>query len=420
MTATHFDVIIVADFRFQGGTSSAVAAEIAALKRGGHSVALYQMNAPMLTSLHRWNERIQALVEESDVVVLPAETVAKCNVLLIHSPWLFVEATRKRPQIKAALRILIAHHAPTNANGRLNYDPFVVHRHATRCFGGPIVWAPISPVCRATFDRAGMTQPRLRDDWTNVVDVDEWGDARSRLIADQPIVGRHSRPQINKWPATREDMLKAYPADADISVKLLGAGPEVRRLIEPVPQNWTVLDFNEVPVRQFLGEIDFFVYYHHPDLVETFGLTIAEAAAAGCVVITHPYLEATFGKAALYSPPDQAPELVRAIARDQRRYATLSAQGRESIRLLCGPDGYLTRFRRLLAASKDPEGFGDLVVGPETTLWFKIRGCPKRSAYWWRHRLIPRVQALRERKFARRFARKIKKIRNAVHHADLK
>lgn len=412
MAKPSFDVIIVADFRFPGGTSSAVAAEVRALHQGSHNVALYQMNAPILTGLAPWNDRVMALVKDGDAVVLPADAEASCHVLLIHSPWLFVEAPAQRLRITSSLTILVTHHAPTDARGRLNYDPSIVDRHASEYFSGPILWAPISPVCRDSFDSAGMTQPRLRDDWTNVVVVDDWGKAREGLAGDRPVIGRHSRPQLNKWPATRADVLAAYPVDPEIEVRLLGVGEEARALMNPLPESWTVWGFNEIPVKDFLAGIDFFVYFHNPDLVETFGLTIAEAAGAGCVVITHPYLEKTFGKAALYCAPEAAPTLVRSIVQDPKRFAELSAQGRKAIQDLCGPDGYLRRFRRLLTASQNPSLLNDLIVQPKWASGLWLRSCAKRSAYWYRNRFLPGCGQLLQRKAVKR---PLRKIRKALH-----
>ncbi len=203
MTKPNFDVIIVADFRFPGGTSSAVAAEIRALHEGGFGVALYQVNSPILTGLRKWNGRICARVAAGDAKVLRPGDAASCGVLLAHSPWLFTQPQPKQPQIEAGLRVLIAHHTPTDARGRLNYDPKVVDRNACRAFGSPFYWAPISPVCRASFDDAGMIEPRLRFDWANIVFVDDWGSARSGLLGDRPVLGRHSRPQLDKWAASR-------------------------------------------------------------------------------------------------------------------------------------------------------------------------------------------------------------------------
>ena len=65
MTIDTFDVVIVGDFRFPGGTSTAIAAEIRALRFGSHTVGLYQMNAPILQSLTDWNSRITAFIDSA-------------------------------------------------------------------------------------------------------------------------------------------------------------------------------------------------------------------------------------------------------------------------------------------------------------------------------------------------------------------
>lgn len=407
MTKLSFDVIIVADFRYPGGTSSAVAAEVRALRRGGHSVALIQVYSPILRGARQWNDRIQALVESGYALVLDSGLAASCHLLLLHSPWLFKEPQAKPPWIESGLRILVTHHTPTDANGRLNYDPVLVDRYASEAFGGALCWAPISPVCRDSFDEAGMTQPRLRDDWTNVVFVEDWGQARRGLLGERPVVGRHSRPQLEKWPASRAELLAAYPDDME--VRLLGVGDQVRALMEPFPDRWHIWDFNAVPVADFLAGIDFFIYFHHPGLIESFGLTIAEAAAAGCIVITHPYLQKTFGKAALYCLPEQAPALVRSIAEDPRRFTELSAQGRKAVDDQFGPEGYLRRLRRLLAAAQDPALLKELVVQPEGRRGLWLRNYAKRCVYWSRNGISPRWQKVLQNKAVRRPVRKIKK-----------
>lgn len=407
MTRSNFDVIIVADFRFPGGTSSAVAAEIRALHEGGFSVALFQANSPILERTRQWNDIVLARVDAGQAAVLRPGEPAACDVLLAHSPWLFTRPQPEQPQIEAALRVLIAHHTPTDATGRLNYDPELVSGNACRAFGSPFYWAPISPVCRDSFETAGMTQPRLRFDWANVVFVDDWGHARPGLLGDPPVIGRHSRPQLDKWGASRAEVLAPYPEEME--VRLLGAGEKVRALIEPAPENWTVSDFGAMPVKDFLSGLDFFVYFHHPQWVETFGLTIAEAAAAGCVVVTHPYLERTFGKAALYCLPEEAPRLIGAIAEDSRQFAEQSALGRAVIDNRFGPKAYRDRFERLLAASRDPSLLNGIVSQPKRDAKLWLRGLGKRSAYWSRNGVSPKLQSVLQSKAVRRPVRKVKK-----------
>jgi hypothetical protein len=323
---------------------------------------------------------------------------------------LFAQRQANRLRIESELRILVTHHSPTDATGRLNYDPETVDRYAAEALGGRPVWAPISPVCRDTFAVAGMTQPRLREDWSNVVFVDDWGKTRAAFVSDYPVVGRHSRPQLEKWPTSRADTIMAYPDDME--VRLLGVGDQARALLSPLPANWKFWEFNELSVRDFLAGIDFFVYFHNPTWIETFGLTVAEAASAGCVAITHPYLERTFGEAALYCEPEEAPALIRSILQDPGRFARLSARGREQIDKRFGPGKYLRRFARLLEASENPKLLNELIVRPEpaSNLWF--RKSVKRSAYWWRNGGSPQWQRMLQSKAVRRTVRKFKKALN--------
>ena len=62
------------------------------------------------------------------------------------------------------------------------------------------------------------------------------------------------------------------------SAQALLAKPEL-------PANWLVYDYDEVSVRSFLFQIDFYVYFPHPRMIEAFGRAILEALASGCVVI---------------------------------------------------------------------------------------------------------------------------------------
>ena len=110
------------------------------------------------------------------------------------------------------------------------------------------------------------------------------------LIGERPVIGRHSRPRNDKWPATRDALFEVFPNGGDIQVRLMGLSEKMKGLIGECPSNWQTMETDEIPVREFLSAIDFFVYFHHPDWLEAYGRTVGEAAAAGCVVVLPPYL----------------------------------------------------------------------------------------------------------------------------------
>src|SRR5690606_29593155 len=66
------------------------------------------------------------------------------------------------------------------------------------------------------------------------------------------------------------------------------------------PAGWTVYKTDELPVKDFLWSLDYFVFYQHPAAVEAFGRAILEALASGTVVILPPKFERQFGGAAIY------------------------------------------------------------------------------------------------------------------------
>jgi hypothetical protein len=358
----RFDVLILGDLRFPGGTSAAIAHELRALRSAGYSVGLYHVESAYLRKKTDWQKEIVAELHHGAAEVIPADGKAEGKVLFVHSPWVLPKMAPT--QLSAPIRILVAHHPPVDARGRLYYDPWLVQRHARTAFGKNLIWAPISPVCRDAFDAAGLTFPRLRMDWTNLLFVDDWGAARSGLIGDVPIIGRHSRPRTVKWPNTREALLQIYPNGGDITVKLMGLSDGVKKMLHETPRNWQILETDEIPVAEFLKGLDFFVYFHHPDWLEAFGRTIAEAVAAGCVVIVPPYFRRTFGDACLYCEPGDALALVRAISADPHRFAELSSRGRCMIDERFGPNSYLARLEQLMRAADGRLSIDEIVEYP--------------------------------------------------------
>jgi hypothetical protein len=352
MTMAGFDALIVSDFRFPGGTSNAIAHEIRALSGADYSVGLVQIDSAIWRSPPPWHQDLKDLVESGAAVVVdPAERLS-CSLLFLHNPLVFKSAPKSRFRIEAGLRVMVAHHPPCDARGHLNYDPWRTDRIARGYFGGEFVWAPISPACRASFQRAGATLPLLKEDWTNLLFVDDWGHEREAPRSNRPVIGRHSRPQAEKWPASRAKVLEVYPDDPAVDVRLLGVGKDLRRLVSPMPKNWTTFGFNEVDTKEFLHSIDFFVYFHHPNLVEAFGRCPAEAAASGAVVILPPHFRDTFAEAAVYCEPHQAMATVTKLFKDNDKYRAQSAQGRTVIDGLYGPERFLARIHRLLYTTK--------------------------------------------------------------------
>ncbi len=324
-----FDIVFAGDFSLLGGTSSAIATEVAILANAGYSVGLLSLDGssePTETT----SSVIKTCVDNSSAKWISKS--AACNLLTIHNPMVF-DATKIRPHnISSRHRIMVAHHVPLNPDKRLNYDPWQIDRLIRERFGGPAIWAPVSRICREQFAEIKFDLPLLSRDWRNIIDVTNWGSPRLGPLRENLVIGRHSRSGPDKWPASKSEVLLCYPPMAPFEVHFLGAGNHLRTLVGGIPNNWKIFDFGEVEPKTFLRAIDFFVYFHHPQTIESFGRAAAEAAASGCVLVLPKYLQRTFQNGAIYCDPPDVANVVRGLHSDRESYARQSKAGYEFVR----------------------------------------------------------------------------------------
>jgi len=149
--------------------------------------------------------------------------------------------------------------------------------------------------------------------WTNICAFDQ------TPPTDQPADrrGRHSRPGFEKFPG-RAVMDATFPAHADHNA-ILGGDIFVE---DNPPSHWTLYKFREMPVDHFLEGIDFFVYFTNPNWRESFGRVIAEAIAAGKVVLTDALTAKTFGAGLIGVEPDTVDACIQRHVSNPARYAT--------------------------------------------------------------------------------------------------
>jgi UDP:flavonoid glycosyltransferase YjiC (YdhE family) len=347
------DVAIIGDFRFPGGTSSSIAHEIRALRQGGYSVGLVPVRAPILKRDRPIHPLIQTAIDRGDARLMADGGTLEARLGLFENPQVFTDLPSRLPRLSLGEKLLVVHHPALDARDAPWYDPAVVHGVCETIGGDGLLWAPISPVCRANARRAKLPFPLLDEDWLNIFFAEDWRSDRSHPAGERPVIGRHSRPEWHKWPATRAELLTVCPDDPAIDVRLLGIGDHVKRLVGEWPANWNTREFGAVDPAEFLRSIDFFVYFHHPEWVEAFGRTVAEAIASGAVAILPEHFRATFGEAALYRAPEEVVPTVREFYADWEQYRLQSGLGMRLIERRFGPKPYLDRVGRLIGNATD-------------------------------------------------------------------
>jgi hypothetical protein len=350
MNAVYYDIVVVGDFRYPGGTSTAIAEELLAQSAAGYRTGLIALKGPVLRFPHPFHPKIRAAIDDGLVDWLDPAMRVRAGLAIAHHPGLFTLPPRRGLALEADARLLIAHHPPADAAGEAAYDVLEVDAHLQDMLGGPVTWAPIGPVVRAQLAALEPGPALLEQDWHNVLDVEPWGAPRAEFCGRRLVIGRHSRPDPLKWPDDRARILQVYPDDPELQVKILGGGAFLHALVGPYPRNWQVWPFNAMPPERFLQQLDLFVYYHHSRWVEAFGRTILEAMASGAPAILPPAMAPLFGDAARYAEPAGAVELARALHGDLRAFREQSARGHAAVRERFSHAVHQARLRALIGA----------------------------------------------------------------------
>lgn len=332
----HFDVIHASDFRMVGGSTRSSVEEMKCAERNGIGFAMFQMSRYDFATTKTMFNVMQPELDMRRLEVLGYGEAATCDLLILRYPPVLQHPQRYLPKIEAGEVKVIVNQTPMSdygPGGDVRFTFEACARNLRAQFGTDATWHPIGPLVRDALNAHhadALHHIELSDeDWHNIIDIAGWDRGpRARGPADRLRIGRHSRDAAVKWPATREDVLAAYPASDDVEVHVLGGAKSPGKLIGGVPGNWTVHGFGTVHPRDFLAGLDVFVYFAHPDWVESFGRTIIEAMAVGLPVILPEVYRPLFGEAALYATPGTAVALARALHADPARYDAQVARAR--------------------------------------------------------------------------------------------
>jgi glycosyltransferase involved in cell wall biosynthesis len=324
----HFDVILASDFRLDGGSTVSNLEEIRAQRRFGLRTGLIQMYRYDFTPFKHIVEAVRAELHGDSTQMLVYGERVSCDLLIVRYPPVLQEAQRYLPAVEAASVKVIANQTPMS-----DYGPMPVRRyHFANCeanlhawLGKQARWHPIGPLVRSAIldhHREEIDAIDLdENDWFNIIDLDGWRRRRPRCRDGIIRIGRHSRSHLVKWPGDGDTLRDVYPDDPEFEIHVLGGADAPRELLGGLPANWRVWEFGERQPKDFLAEIDVFVYFTHEDWVESFGRVILEAMAVGVPAVVAPVYRPLFGDAALYAQPRDVKAIVRELMADADAYA---------------------------------------------------------------------------------------------------
>ncbi|MEY8800929.1 glycosyltransferase family 2 protein [Leisingera sp. XS_AS12] len=327
-----FDVLVVADGRFSGGSTAALVADVTGLAGLGLKIGLmFVRSAYLHDSRDPMNPAALSLCELDGVTRLPPGAAAQAPLAFLHHPLVFFHGIEEQARLSAERAVIVAHHAPFRNDGSLEYDPVAAAWRARRSLGlASSPWfAPVSGTVRR---QLASFAPLLRlssEDWPNVFDPQSFPAQRPLLQGKHITIGRHGRADALKFPATGSEIDASLPTGAGVVVRVLGCPTDVLAAKGAHPERWEVLEFGAEPVADFLNSLDVFVYHYHPTLTEAFGRTAVEAAFCGRICLLDHRLEATFGSMAEYCRPEDTVAALARIAADPAAARVRAAQARD-------------------------------------------------------------------------------------------
>lgn len=324
----HFDVIIVSEFRLLGGTNMSNIEEIKAQKQLGLRTGLIQLSRYDLNSVEVINPQVRELIDGESVQMLVYGEKVSCDLLILRHPPTLQEWQQYVPDVEAQNIIVIVNQPPKRDYGDEGDTLYEIPKcagHLQRYFGKTGTWYPIGPLVRETLQKHHSKDLESIElaatDWVNIIDVHDWKRQMRPYSGMKIKIGRHSRDQYVKWPGERQELLTVYPESDKYEVHVLGGAKAPKKILGKLPANWNVFEFGERHPKEFLAELDVFVYFTHHDWVEAFGRVIFEAMAVGVPVIISPKYKKLFGNAAIYAEPSEVSEKIDHLMQDESYYA---------------------------------------------------------------------------------------------------
>ncbi|WP_424930486.1 hypothetical protein [Amaricoccus tamworthensis] len=320
-------VTLVVDPRFSGGTSAAVAAEIGTL--APHvDLSVVAVETAMFSG-RTVHAGLQRAMEENGIDLVWNPKVVRGDVVVIHNPSCLKFNSDLALRISCRVAVVVTHENFVRPNGSEGFDVGLCLDLIDRALVcGVRVLAPVSDYNRLGvaewLDREGAAWDLAEFNWFNICDFEM--KAPNPAPADRR--GRHSRAGLEKFPPL--GVMKAHFPKTAESCTILG-GDYFLEDPDSVPAHWTVRKFGAMDVGEFLRELDFFVYFTHSSWRESFGRVIAEAIAAGKLVITDAGTARVFGDAVVSSDGSDVDEIVAAYVADPEGYVRFVEEAQRAL-----------------------------------------------------------------------------------------
>lgn len=363
MAKQNYDIIVLGDFRRPICQTSTIIDQLQSAALFGYRIGFVQLKSILIDHPAPLHENLSAMVGEGLLDMLDPDLPTSAKLLIATDPILFTHVPKRVLQLEARIRLVLVREGPINHLGEQLYDWSKISRHATEVLCGTVSFAPLNQAIRRQLSDLDPNPRLTEEDWQDVLDPHPWRQKREGYCGSKPVIGRHGPATADHWPDDKGTLLKAYPDDSQLKVRILGSSVILKEIIRPFPRNWDVLTQESMGTAEFLASLDFFIHTHHPSRIDPVDRSILEAMASGVVTILPPSYEPIFGNAAAYASLDEIQAIVKQFYSDRTAYIQQSRLGAQAIAERFSPTQCVDRLRTLIG-SPENEGLTKQTARP--------------------------------------------------------
>jgi glycosyl transferase family 2 len=320
----HFDVVMVADWRFMESAQRTAADELRVLAAAGLRVAVLQLESYRAVHLKRipMAAPLQDMVNDGTISQVAAGDRLRADVVLVRQAAVLQFSGGVPSGITAGRTIVVADRAPARADGTdRRYEPEACSAAARRLFGGDPEWVTQDAGVRA------LLRTENERDWPTALIPPGWVEERSGA-SHGPVLAGVDLCDAANWPSDAAETLavcRRLP-EADIRVRLPDRPRDM--LTVALPRGWLGYEATDIGPRPFLHQLDFYLHFPPSTAPEHYSRPALEAAAMGCVVVTPEKFADLYGDAAVYCTPVEVPHLIARYRTDPVLFAEQSRRAR--------------------------------------------------------------------------------------------
>lgn len=303
----NFDVLMVSDLRWRGGSVALLADEIRAQATAGYRTALLHVDAASTPEPAGISRPLRTVIYEGGAELMLPEDQIHARHAIVWGAHAAQALTGPYRDITAQGVSLIANRTPGDAAAP--YAPDRADEAIWRSFGHRPTWRPTDPVVRHSLSHLDIDL--AAEDWLRIVDAGTRPPDRAGALSIRPVIG------------------VAGPVRAWLLAKLLGVrGPGNRT------------------------DTDFVVAYESHDRDDDVR-TILRALAAGAVVVGPESLRELFGDAVVYASRPRTRRVIAELAADGDACLQQSRRGHE---MVVNRHSYAAHQRRVAQIVGPPAG----------------------------------------------------------------